>query len=215
MPQRPKYSRPGYKACYTMVKGDAQKALKIARKVKSLMNVELKFVDIVTTPTVNTTATIHQASLLNQGDTGSTRDGSQVRVKSLLVNYSIVLHTSAVATNVRVIIVSDTQTNGALFAASDLLEDITANDAINSPYNLDNIYRFRILSDKRYALCDSGRKNIIVSKFIKLNTPMRFSDTGNGIADILSQSYAVLFISNEATNVPTVNLHTRMRYLDN
>ncbi len=205
-----------YKKCGKMVLSDGSKALAMARGLKRLLNVEYKFLDVQNTEAaVSTTPSVNISSIILQGDGGSARDGNSVKAVGIRLNYMITLNTSAVSSQIRVILIHDKQTNGALAAAGDILQDVTADDGIVSPYNLDNKYRFRMLYDRVHTLSDNGRQSIAVKKYFKLNQKLRFDGTAGDITDIPSSSYLLLFVSNEPTNTPTITRHSRLRFIDN
>lgn len=196
--------------------GDARKALVIARGLKRIMNVEYKFFDNTVSQTAQATApTIVQISLIDVGDTASSRDGDSIKVVGIYLNYMWSIDASATQTQVRIMLVQDKQTNGAVYVNSNLLLDVTAVDNIISPYNLDNKYRFRVLYDRVHHLAANGIESVSVKKYITLNQIMRFGGVAGTIADIRSNSFSVMVMSTEATNTPLVNIITRIRYVDN
>ncbi len=194
----------------------ASKALKVALTVKKLLNVEFKRFDVsATAQAQTTTVTILQVSNILLGDGGLSRDGNQIKITGIYLNYLWTIHASATTTQVRVMLVQDSQTNGAIYAASDLLVDQTGTDNIISPYNLDNKYRFRVLFDRTHVLNDNGNQSVIVNKFIKLDQRMRFDASAGDITDVTSMSYSLVFVSSEATNTPARTHHCRIRFIDN
>ncbi len=208
--------RPGYMACGKMVMSDARKALSIARATKALLNVEYKFLDtIVTAGSVGTSPVINQLTNIVQGDGGSSRDGNQVKVVGIYLNYLCTINASATNTQIRVLLVHDSQTNGAIYTSGDLLSDITAVDSIVAPLNLDNKYRFKVLYDRVHHLSDNGNQSISFKKFFKTNSRIRFDGTAGDITDLTSSSYSIMFVSNEATNVAAVTRNLRLRFIDN
>ncbi len=217
MPKRKSngYKRPGYYSCGRMVLGDAGKALKLARHLKTLVNVEQKFNDTLVASTIGTTMTIDQLTNLSVGDTSSTRDGDQVKFMSIDLNYHIVINASATASEVRVILIEDKQTNGVIFTSAMLLEDDSANDALVSPLNLDNKFRFNILYDRNHQVSISGAQRVHIKKFFTVQKKVRYSLAAGNLTDIRSSSYALCLISNEGTNLPSVRRSIRLRFVDN
>lgn len=210
------YKRPGYKACGKMVYGDAKKALLIARGVKRLLNVEIKNLDTqFTAQNISTSFTQTLLSDIPQGDTTNTRDGSQVKLTDVSVQFLIQANGSATNTSLRCLLVQDKQSNQAIFAMGDLLEDITVNDATISPRNLDNTHRFRVLWDKQVIVSDQAGPMKIVKTFKKLDMKIRYDGTSGAIADHTQNSLWICIVADEATNVPVVTLFARVRYVDN
>ncbi len=208
------YKRPGYRACGKMVYGDAKKALIMARGVKRLLNVEIKFFDTQLVSAMNNSITITQLTNIPQGDTGITRDGSQCKMLGLAFDYFIAVHASAVSTICRVMVVVDKQTNQAIYDDSDLLEDTSSVDSIVSPRNLDNKHRFTILYDKRHNL-SAANATVHVKTYIKKDLLLRYDASTPSIADLTQNSLSFLMVSNESTNTPTIASFSRVRFVDN
>ncbi len=219
MPARKKIKRkrPTYLRCGQMVLTDAQKALSIARSVKSLLNVEYKQKsNAAQSLAITDTASAVQLVALSQGDTAITRDGSQVKFTSLRFSYFIKIHASALNTMVRVMIVHDKQTNQAQATATDVLQDSTPVDAIVSPYNIDNVSRFRILYDKVHGLSSVGSTSCVQRTIHKkLNLKVRYDGNAGNVTDLTQDSIFLILVSDEATNDPTISHQLRLRYLDN
>ncbi len=209
------HRRPGYVACGRMVYGDAQKALALATRLKGLVNVEFKFLDHIAVSTVSATPTIIQITNAAVGDTAETRDGDQVKLTSIYLNYIITLNASATASTMRVMLIKDSQTNGAIYTAAQLFADSTANDNLVSPLNLDNKYRFKVLYDRNHIVSSTGKSIIHLKKYIKVSDKIRYGGAAGDITDLNSASYSILAVSNEATNQPTFQRSFRVRFVDN
>lgn len=201
---------------YKKKQGLASKALSMAWKVKRLLNVEYKFHDVqVTGSSISTTPTITQLSNIALGDTASTRDGNSIKWTRFTSHGTLSINSSATRTYVRMLLILDTQTNGAIYTAGDILQDTTADDAIVSLYNLNNRQRFKVLYDKVVRLAS----NTISVKTFKVNKSFSlrqiFNADSAAITSIPTYSLSLMFISNEATNTPTLTMYNRLRYIDN
>ncbi len=214
---RKKSYRPGYRACGSMVAGDARKALTIAKSIKRLINVEVKNFDVQLTGTAITdTPLITQLSNIPQGDGVSARDGAQCKMIGLELSFALNQSTSSAGgTQIRVMLVQDKQTNQAIYTAADLLEDVTQSDALVSPRNLDNMRRFSVLLDRTWVLNIAGVTNILYKHYFKKDVLLRFDASTPSIADLTQNSMSLLLVGNEVTNDPTITLFARLRYVDN
>ncbi len=213
-----KYKRPGYRACGSMLYGDAKKALTIASNLKRLVNVEVKNFDVQqTNVAVAVTPVIVQLSNIPQGDTTISRDGAQCKVLSIELNIVVFRElTTSVISQMRLLLVCDKQTNQAIYVDTDLLEDVTVNDSMVSPLNLDNKFRFNILWDKTFALPEGGSNSVqVIRKIFRMNKILRFDGNTPSIADLTSNSFSLIQMSNEATNTPRITMFSRLRYVDN
>ncbi len=220
MPYKKRYSkrnaRPSYMGCGRMVLSDAQKALAVARGVKALLNVEYKFLTVIgQAQAITDTASNTNLTLLVQGDTTNTRDGSQVKFTSIRFSYFLKVNASSLNNLVRVMLVHDKQTNGAQASATDVLQDATPIDAITSAYNIDNVSRFHILYDKVHALSNGGTSAIHRTIHKKLNLKVRYDGNAGDVTDLSQDSIFLILVADQVTNDPTISFQIRLRYLDN
>ncbi len=187
-------------------------AKKVNRLSKAVNMKERKFID---TQIVNTamaaTGTITQLTNLVQGVTDSTRIGNKITVVGCLLTYII---DANITTNIRVLLVQDKQTNGAIYLNSDLFQDETAQDIIVSPKNADFKRRFKVYHDKNYSYSVAGVATKFYKKFFKMNIPMRFDANNGDITDIQSNSLS-WFVATETAGAGVVNtLFCRVYYID-
>ncbi len=210
-----KYSRPGYKACGKMVYGDAKKALLVARGVRRLLNVEIKNFDTQqTSVAISDTVVITQLTNIPQGDTTSTRDGNQIKMLGVNINYTLITNATLPRTAIRIMLVIDKQTNQSIYGALDLLEDVTSQDNIISPRNLNNLHRFQVLYDRVHMVSLSS-PTVTVRKYIKKDLLIRYDASTSAIADLTQSSLSLVQVSSEVTNDPNITSFIRVRYVDN
>ncbi len=220
MPYKKRYRkrtvRPTYMGCGKMVMSDAQKALAIARGVKALLNVEYKSHTVTAAAlAITDSASATNLTLLVQGDTDITRDGSQVKFTSLRFGFTLKSNASATRTNVRIMLVHDKQTNQAQATATQVLQDSTPIDAIISAYNIDNVSRFNILYDKVFSLDPSYIPTLSRVVHKKLNLKVRYDANAGDVTDLTQDSIFLIMVSDQVTNDPTISHQIRLRYLDN
>ncbi len=210
-------SRPGYWACGKMVLSDAKKALIMAQRIKASLNVEYKNHDLafVNTAIVDGVGNIVQLSNIPQGDTGESRDGSNVKITSIYIKGIFVLNPSATTSQYRILLIEDKQTNQAIYATADVLTTVVNKHSIVSPLNLDNQFRFKVLYDKMFDLSITGRQSRTFKIYKKVNRRLRFDGSVPDITDLRSSSYSLLLIGSEATNAPTCLFESRLRFVDN
>lgn len=183
---------------------------------------ELKFKDTArtTAPLVVTGTVDTNLVVIAQGAGESERIGRKIVIKSIYCRGTLVLAPTANGVDkVRMIIVNDTQANGAAFAVLDVLE--TAQ--MDSHYNLDNQMRFKILADQNFTLNSQSYNGTTegplyrdIRKYIRCNIPIEYDSSvaiTGAIATQRSNSIAILWI-NAATNQSDVTMTTRVRYSD-
>lgn len=190
----------------------ANRALQIASQIKRYVNVEVKRHDRVVGPVNVTNAGIlNNLTIIPQGDTAVQRDGISVKLMNLTIRGS--LHCSSLqdASQARVIVFRGKQENGVGYGASDILETTT----VYSPKNYTERFRSKILYDERFMLNNPDGGTQQVKQFninVKLGGHVRYSEGSNDIED---GGVYVLYISDQATNLPIINYYSRITFTDN
>lgn len=194
-------------------------ALKVAKTVafmKGMINCEKRYFDTgIAVSAINYTGAINLVSGVTAGDDVNQRSGNSILARSLYVNYDATVNTTAGvnATQIyRKIIFMDCDNQGVTPATSDVLQAVGNANAVNSPLNVDNVKRFKILYDKKHVLNGQGAERIQVKKYIPLYKHLRFSGTG---ANILENAIYELNISDVNVNDPTVQSYYRLGFYDN
>lgn len=216
------YKKPYKKRYYKKKKGNIfwrrlrNKALYGGLKALRYLNVEKKPLDSrLTAQAVSTTAGVSSTFwACTQGDGESNRDGNQIKVISVLYRYMLTLNNMSTNSEVRIMLVLDKQCNGAAAAFGDVVDDTTAGDALISPYNLDNKFRFKVLYDKLHLL-NVDKTTISAQKMLKFNLRIRYDGNAGDITDLTSYNLLEFRVSNEATNTPTMTRVLRTRFVDN
>lgn len=179
--------------------------------IKMYVNTEKKYTDNNVTGTISTTATIGSLSALSQGTSAITRVGDQVKFTNFMYNMICSQHPSATETSLRVLIGVDYQPNGAVPAATDVLEAAT----VVGLRDIGTGRRFHIFSDRVYNMSSSGTTRVHDTIFRKINIKTEYNGNLGTVADVSSNNLFYLIISDEATNSPTVQFQFRQRYIDN
>lgn len=188
---------------------------KVARDVwrlKQMVNVEYKNID--TAPGNKTCSSTANLILLNpcsRGDDATDRDGRQIRMKSVYLKGSLVIHASATATWVKIALVCQKEARGTLLTTAQVYET----EEINALRELDNRRDVFILWDRVFRL-NSDNSMMHWEKYFKIDMKTVFNSGNAGtIADIESNALYLYILSNEATNTPTCNVSCRIRFIDN
>lgn len=218
MPYTKKRTRKSYKrrgAARGKVYGAAAGQLwKDVKMLKNLINVEFKVKDLVTTANPNTVGSPVLLNGLTKGDDYNNRDGRQVRWKSIQMLLRATMHASATNTTIRYWCFLDKQPNAAAPTSGDLV-DVSASSPVDAFRNLSNRKRFVFLKEFRFTLdTDNSETTRKWYRKIDLKTIYDDSDAGN-ISDITTASLFFYLVSDESTNLPTVVLNHRLRFIDN
>lgn len=161
--------------------------------------------------------TVNQLSGVAIGDGEFNRDGRKITIKSLHLRGTI---SSTGADNdgqcVRIILVQDTQTNGAQFTAQQVLAvPSTPALAVEAFRNLDYIQRFRILKDKTFVLnVENGSTSPRTIRHLSwninnLNIQVNHNDSGNTVAGVTDNSFHLICIAQRPSTVFNYVCRTR------
>ncbi len=188
------------------------KLTKDVTKLMGLLNTEFKAIDTVASGTVSTTAGMVLLSGSAPGDDFDTRDGRQIRIKSVQLTLIYFINGSATLTFIRIIIFLDKQPNETTPTVTELLD---VGDIV-SHRNLDNRKRFWIIKDEIVTLSITGEQ-LGSWKFYQLLDIKGIYDAGTAgtIADIITNALFLMLVSSEATNLPNVTRVSRVRFIDN
>jgi len=171
---------------------------------------ELKFFDTELAGQIDTTGAIlttgGQVNLIPQGDTGSSRDGREVTVKSLYVKISLRLYPGIAAVmsgSAFIYIILDKQCNGA--AITDILDVFTDDFLPTAMLNLTNSNRFVVLkhwcipmNPQAGATTALNSHNVCFDYYKKLDLKLQFSGATGAITEIRSNN---IFIAVGSTGV--------------
>jgi len=161
------------------------------------------------------------------------RVGRKIYMKSLHIRGFLVNNSTGVQDYGRILVVYDSQPNGATPVLATLLQDSNAGAATTglSNLNLANRARFKILRDypvllpsvtntagvlTNFQMTDQIKSSFNIDMFIKLKgLETEFNGTNGGtIADINSGSIFILTASTLANNGWEFEFQTRLRYYD-
>lgn len=159
-----------------------------------------------------------------QGDTEYQRIGREVCITSIMLKGQIYLPqgNSVFADPSRILIVQDTQCNGAIPTVNNVLNFTGQTVSINSFNNLENSKRFIILSDTYHDMNTTSSNGVTagnltmtqVNIFKKVNIPIMFNTTNiNGaITTLTSNNIFAIFINLDGTSY--LQCIVRLRYHD-
>lgn len=179
--------------------------------LKSLVNSEYKYIDSGTVGiTFNNTGTVSYLTDVAQGLGDEDRIGNTILLKDIIFRCEIAMNATASATSVRVILFCDKETDGTSPTVTQVLETAS----YLSPLNQDSSKRFVVLHDIGFSMSIYNNR-IISDKFYKeLNIHTRYDGSGATVADARQNQIFLLTISNEVTNVPTINYNSRIKFYD-
>ncbi len=187
--------------------------------------IELKFLDLASaTYACDTTGTVTALNLVAQGDDDNNRIGRQIYCKSIRVIGHFIPQsaTATASTLARVMLVWDSQPNGALATITQILNASTS----LTHTNLDNRERFTILRDTFTPLGSfsntasqavSGAPTVAcINEYIKLGgQKVTYSNTTGVIGSVATGALLMVTISDLASGTGyNFNATTRLRFTD-
>lgn len=190
----------------------AYTALRVAKQVKNLINVEFKSHDKTQVlQDALDTGTVVCLNEIPQGDTDNQRDGITSMLKSIDLKINCTNNANINTSIVRCILLIDHDNiNDTLPNVTDIIQNAT----ILSPKNRDNMTRFTFLWDKRFTLSGDGTEIKYAKYYKKCSKKMWWRDDAAEIPR--KNALLLLWMSNRSTdNYPTFSYYSRLRYLDN
>ena len=160
-----------------------------------------------------------------QGSGNTERDGLRATIDSIHIKgklYWVETNPGAVQKImpfVRLMVIHDKQTNGAQLSATEVLQNVSADDNDSSFRNLEYTSRFKVMKDVRIrppAVGGSSSASVpqiipFEMHFTNLCIPVRYKGTGNTVADVMDNSFHL--IAFKAYNGSTDNCsNVQMRY---
>ncbi len=187
---------------------------------------EHKFFDTSVGAAVTTAMLRNNLCVVIQGNGESNRIGRKMTVRKIHVRGAVVINSGVDMTQssdqVDCMIVQDMQTNGAIFAATDLIDT----DAFTSFRNLANSKRFKVLWKKSYSLsCPAaagttapavvtGEQTRIIKCNVTCNVPIEYD---NSFADgriTTVRSNNLYWCTQSSNGQCTTTLNARIRFSD-
>lgn len=160
-------------------------------------------------------------NLIPEGTQATRRIGRKCVIKSINIRGRIFFSASVSAsTTSRMMLVLDTQANGAYPAYSAVMNTGFSEDPANF-LNLDNTSRFRILRtwyhvwDRSHLTIAGTQYGAVMKKiqyFKKCHIPLEFSSTTGAITEIKSNNLFIMW-DTEADDEVTANLIVRLRFI--
>ncbi len=195
----------------------ATKAYSMARTVASFMNVEEKLFDVSTIgQAINTTATVLYLSDVNQGVAFNNRTGNSIKCIKFIQRWRLKINTSASTSFVRCLVVQGRQRETANPVLGDVLESAgTAAAAMVSPYEHSFEDRWKIVVDKVVNLTLGGQAGLAWESVTDSLGHIMYQNGTGAVGNAAEGQLFALIISDEATNTPTLDIYTRLVFVDN
>lgn len=204
---------PGLKA----IGGAATTALRMAKEVKSLLNVEYKFHDVTLTGAggsphgISASGEVHDLLQIPQNDTAEGRDGNSIRLKSINIKGTVSLAGGASFSRVKLMLVRDSQPNGTSAVFGHVYETADIDRLFR---NRSAPGRFKVVATRLLKVSTNAGENVNHFQFYhKTNEKIQWSS--GGTQDPYNATYYLLAISDQTSNEPAFDIQSRATYIDN
>ena len=190
----------------------AVQAIRGVKHLKGLVNVE-KHRHIISIPLTNidSDGTVISLTDLAQGNDAGQRTGNSVLVKGIATKMVCRNSASSFNTTLRLMWFMDTQQVGD---TSPSVTDVLDGASVVQPLNHNTVGRFKILKQIFITMSNTGgNTQKVLNFFIKLNHHVRYN--GTTVSDIQRGGLYLLAISDEDTNMPSINATQTVQYYDN
>lgn len=178
----------------------------------SMINSEKFHKDNTVNQSLSTTPGNQLLANIAQGDGDGARTGNSILVKGISYNGTISIHPSASISQVRLVVVMDKQQIGDTGPGFGDIYD-TGTNLVQSLMNPTTLGRFTVLMDKQFYLAQGSRESYTCKGFIPLKNHIRYN--GANTTDIQKNGIYLFYLSNEATNTPSLVSTWRLFYHDN
>ena len=176
-----------------------------------MINVEFKHHSVALNSLISDSGTMLLLNGVAQNDTGTTRDGDSIRVKSLQTNGLITINSAQTTATLRRIIFIDLQSDGSTPLSAELL-DTSSVPAVAALRNLEYRHRYLILKDSIVHLSTDGQRSRQLATYRKMDLKVLFDGTGTTITSLKNHP---LYVADTASNHSTLVATHRIRYIDN
>lgn len=182
---------------------------------------EPKHLDTAITGDVNTTPVVTLLNGIAQGSDNDQRIGNRVVMTGVDIRLHVTNEVSVKdrLSQMRLILVYDTQTNGTALTTTDVLDAVT----IESQHNWDNDSRFQVIYDSVRALNTFGGTATSVdvyhwfyAKHFQLNHYVRWNGSGATVTSMTWGSLYLIYFGPDAASASDfdVNGTARLTYVD-
>jgi hypothetical protein len=193
----------------------ASRAVAGLNSIRKLINIETRVLDFdVAGQSISTTPTVTYASGIAQGTDIGNRVGDSIKVQHLEFCGRLAINSSATFSAIRVLLVRDMENAGAAPAATDILETVSGTVTTRSPLNYLNKKRFSVLYDNFTVLDTASAYTQPVRMTMPLDRHISYRGTGGTVSAAAEGALFWLFVSDEATNTPTISVYTQVWYTD-
>lgn len=165
---------------------------------------------------LSTTPSMTVLNIVQQGDTGTTRDGNKILMT--MVDLRVQLVVSDPTNLIRCLVVYDRQSNGSnpsTVGITNILDTVAAASQTMAPQLQPTKRRYKILLDRLFTMDLVNKYTWMLHKRIKVNRYTEYNGNAGSSADIVTGGLYLIFVSDSsAISHPTMQFTAKMFYKD-
>lgn len=194
----------------------AMRAYSLASKLARMVNVEYKVNRAAIGSVISNTGIITNLTVINQGGTYQQRIGDSIKPMRLSGRLGITMSPSATDTTVRLILFRAKQENenppAVLGGQYGYLDNVSGGLTYLAPKSWPNRFHFKTIYDKLITLNHEGKSSYTKDWDFKLYGHVNYAP---GQTDIEDGGLYLLMVSNENSNMPTIQFTYSLTFTDN
>jgi len=184
-------------------------------EIRKLINIETKPLDTIKTATVvNTTGFTQCVSEIAQGTDFTNRVGDSIKLQKIMCRLRLYQNTGATETTLRVVCFRDLDGYGTAPTTADLFETVGVVSAPLSPFKWLNMDRFSVLYDELICFNSTGQQTEEIMFDLPHGGHIKYLGTTAAAGSDGKGSIYWAFLSDEATNTPTIAFYSRVLFTD-
>ena len=200
---------------------DIARVVKDVAYVKSVLNVERKFVDLSfnsSVPPLGSNWNLYELLQIPQGNGVSNRNGNSVRLKSIQMRGSIKINAANTLPQVvRIVFFIDKEPGVTGVGLNPAATELYTGNLVSDMRNYDSILqkRFTVLRTM-YIKLDGDYPQQYINFYKKMHLPVKWTSTST-VADAIQQNAVYMVISSDVSgaNLPIFDFKGRVTYVDN
>jgi hypothetical protein len=181
-------------------------------KKHDLATRELKLAGAVNNAFVTSTPTVTLLTGIAQGDNVTDRDGFQVNLMDLEVNFSVSVGSTSKEDLVRVMIVRDTMNLGSTPTSSDIMNASDPRAFLNIIPSIAK--RFVVVHDEMLSLVNTSEHQIRTIRFVKRMNDIPLTFSGTGSTAVHKNAIYLWICGGTSVNDTAYTMYHRFRFFD-
>lgn len=206
----------------------SSRVMRDVQQLRSLINVERKFLDLQLAPTAIAGSGAGNVVLMNgiaQGADYNQRNGNSIKMNSVHIEGFLTLDASQANDCIKLSLILDRQPNGTIATFGDCYDLTTVPGSI-ALRNSDTVDRYKVLKTKDVVLSTAGKTKVFFKFLYKfpnhgskdsMDGHVKYNNTTAAVGSITSNALYFMYCGTLATGATNsgISYSLRLRYIDN